>query len=104
VDLITYLCDLNAISMKHTEIILREDGSLYREVDYIDDLEIRIKIVTGEIEEKLYYKNDHNGMSLIDKYGCTDTYQPFECVGELLMKLVQSQMRNRSADYRKENY
>ncbi len=80
--------------MKKTETILREDGSIYKEVDHLDDLVLRIAIIKKEITEPLYYKNEHGGMDLIDEFGCSD-YHAFSILDTLLKEVIQAQMKLR---------
>jgi len=80
--------------MKKTEIILREDDSIYAEVDYIDCLQLKLDIVSGKIKETLYYRNEHGGRTVIDEYGCS-YYRDFPQVSELLRKVIQEQMKLR---------
>jgi len=77
-----------------TETILNEDGSIYGEFDYIDFLEFKIRLIKGEILEKLYFKNEHGGMSEIDEFGCSD-YNYFKQVSRLYKDIVQLQMAKR---------
>lgn len=78
------------------EIILNEDGSLFKKVDFHDDLIIRIKIIKGELTQNLYYKNEHGGMSKIDEYGICTNYIAFPWVNKLLSELVSSQCKKRT--------
>lgn len=43
------------------ERIVREDGSLYKEVNYIENLQVKLDIIKGNIKEPLYYINEHGG-------------------------------------------
>lgn len=83
--------------IKKTEIILREDNTIYGEFDYIDCLQLKLDIVEGKVKEKLYYRNEHGGMDEIDKYGCS-YYHDFPQISELLNNLIQAQMRKRIAN------
>lgn len=80
--------------IKKTEIILREDNTIFAEYDYIDILQLKLEIIEGKIKEKLYYRNEHGGKNEIDEYGCS-YYRDFPQVNELLSKVVQTQMKKR---------
>ena len=80
--------------MKRIETILREDGSIYGVLDYIECLQLKLNIIEGGIKEKLYYRNEHGGMDEIDEYGCS-YHRDFPQVTELLGKIVQAQMKKR---------
>jgi hypothetical protein len=80
--------------IKKTEIILREDNTIYGEFDYIDCLQLKLDIVEGKVKEKLYYRNEHGGKNEIDNYGCS-YYNDFLQISELLRKIVQAQMNLR---------
>jgi len=80
--------------IKKTEIILREDITIYGEYDYIDLLRLKLDIVNGKIKEKLYYRNEHGGSTPIDEFGCS-SYRDFPQVNELLHKIIVAQMEKR---------
>lgn len=80
--------------MKNTETILKEDGTIFRIVNYTNDLKLRLSIVTGEITEKLFYKNEFGDMIPIDKFGCSD-YESFKEAHQILRELVRKQMEVR---------
>ena len=84
--------------MKKTEIVVREDNSIYGEYDYIDCLQLRLDIIEERITEPLYFQNEHGGvseMSRINKLGYCSHYNPFGHINELLTKLIQAQMKKR---------
>lgn len=82
--------------MKKTEIVVREDNTVYGEYDYIDNLKFRLDIINGKIKEKLFYRNQHGGISPIDEYGtCHHTYNPFGGVTQLFSKIVNAQIEKR---------
>ena len=83
--------------MKKTEIIVREDKSIYGEYDYIDCLQLKIDIINGKIKEKLYYRNEHGGYDAIDEWGCS-YYHDFPQVSKLLREIISAQMAKRSHD------
>lgn len=83
--------------IKKTEIILREDNTIYGEYDYIDLLRLRLDIVNGKINEKLYYKNEHGGITPIDEFGCS-SYRDFPQINELLHKIIVAQMEKRKME------
>jgi len=83
--------------IKKTEIILREDNTIYGEYDYIDCLQLRLDIVEGKVKEKLYYRNEHGGMDEIDEYGCS-YHCDFPQISELLRNVIQAQMKKRIAN------
>lgn len=80
--------------MRILEIVVREDKSIYAIVDYVEDLQLRIKIVNGEITQPLYYLNQFNGIDIIDKFG-NSHYDAFSIVGDLLKELLSAQMKER---------
>lgn len=80
--------------IKKTEIVVRKDNTIYGEYDYIDLLQLKLEIIEGKIKEKLYYRNEHGGITEIDEYGCSN-YRDFLQVNELLGKVVQTQMSKR---------
>lgn len=80
--------------IKKTEIILREDNTIYGEYDYIDCLQLKLDIVNGKIKEKLYYRNEHGGCNEIDEYGCS-YHRDFPQINELLGKIIQAQIKKR---------
>jgi hypothetical protein len=80
--------------MKKWVDICKEDGSLYACVDIVDDTIIKTKIVTGEITEPLFYRNQFGGLDAIDKLGQSD-YHPFEFISDLLIKLLRAQCEAR---------
>lgn len=84
-------------NIKKTEIILRENNTIYGEFDYIDLLQLKLDIINGKVKEKLYYRNEHNGKNEIDKYGCS-YYCDFPQVSKLLSEIVQTQMKKRIAN------
>jgi len=86
--------------MNHTETILKEDGTIFSVVDYIDDLKLKLQIVTGEITQKLFYQNEFGGMTPIDELGCSD-YRSFKEVDQLLKELVKKQMEVRIKEFNK---
>ena len=77
-----------------TEIILREDGSIFKEVDYIENLQLKLSIIKGEITEQLYYKNKFGGKDIIDEYGCSN-YDSFKDTLTLLREIVKAQITKR---------
>ena len=81
--------------LKKTELIVREDNTIYSEVDYIDDLQLKLAIINGKITEPLYYRNQHGGISRIDDFGCCQNYKPFKDVSPLMFEIVQAQMKKR---------
>ena len=80
--------------MKKTEIILRENNTIYGEYDYIDLLKIKLRIINGKIKEQLYYRNEHGGRTPIDEFGCS-MYYDFSQISKLLKEVVQAQMKKR---------
>ena len=80
--------------MKKTEIILREDNTIYGEYDYIDFLKIKLNIINGKIKEQLYYRNEHGGRTPIDEFGCS-MYRDFPQITKLLKEVIQAQMNKR---------
>lgn len=81
---------------EHTETVLRSDGSVYKQVHYIEHLELRLQIVKGEIKEPLFYRNEHGGMTEIDEFSCSD-YRPFKRSDFLLHELIKEQCKKRMA-------
>lgn len=81
--------------MNKTELIVFEDNTIYAEVDYMDDLKIRLDIINGVIKEKLYYRNEHGGISRIDEFGCCQTHHPFDGHTKLLSKIIHAQIEKR---------
>lgn len=79
---------------KKTEIVLREDNTIFGEYDYIDIIQLKIDIVNGKIKEKLYFRNEHGGKDEIDKYGYS-YYNDFSQINELLREFIQAQIKKR---------
>ena len=80
--------------MKTVKVITK-DGELYKEVDYIDYLKLRLDIVKGKITQDLWVIDEGGVMHLIDKYGNSAPYIPFACVDSLLRNIVSEQMKLR---------
>jgi hypothetical protein len=85
---------MNHNTLKKTELIVREDNTIYGEYDYIDLLQLKIEIIKGNINERLYYRNEHGGIEQIDEFGCS-SYLDFENVMDLLHTVVKLQMGKR---------
>lgn len=52
---------MNHNTLKKTEIVVREDNTIYGEYDYINILQLKIEITKGKIKEKLYFRNEYGG-------------------------------------------
>lgn len=78
-----------------TEKIVDENKNLIVELDYIDFLQFKIKLMQIGYEGGYYYLNEHGGIDEIDKYGNSDTYYPFKCVTKLLHELIKEQVNVR---------
>jgi hypothetical protein len=91
---------MNHNTLKKTELVVREDNSIYGEYDYIDMLQLKIEIIKGNIPDTLYYRNQYGGIDLIDKFGCS-TYRDFENASDLLVSVVKAQMTKRMAESEK---
>ena len=85
---------------KITELIVREDNTIYGEYDYISLLQLKLDIINGKIAETLYYRNEHGGIELIDVFGCS-TYNGFKVINELLVKIVKAQMNKKIGEITK---
>jgi len=84
-----------------TETVVREDNSIYMEVDYMDHLRLRLDIVKGNIKEKLFWRNRHGGIDVIDKMACSN-YHPFEAESQLLRAIIKEQCKKKLTPQSKE--
>lgn len=88
--------------MNKTEIIVREDNTIYAELDFIDFLKLKLDIVKGIINEQLYIRNNFGGIDKIDKYGNSD-YNYFEIVDVLYREIINAQCKLRKDESSKNN-
>jgi hypothetical protein len=85
-----------------TVYVVSENNQVYGVYGYVQLLELRLAIVRGEINEQLYYRNEHGGISKIDEFGISD-YEPFQIVMDLLRDILKEQMTIRIARCEAEN-
>lgn len=69
------------------------------ELDYIDYLQFRLKLLEDGYTGGYYVENQHGGVDEIDKFGCTQQYREFKCINEILCKIIHLQMDLRKKEF-----
>ena len=72
------------------------------ELDYIDYLQFRLKLLEDGYETGYYIENQHGGVDKIDKFGCSEQYRDFKCINEILCKIIHLQCDLRKKEYKLE--
>ena len=86
------------LHVKTQKIHTFPDRKLYGEYCATSLLELRIKIVKGEIKEELCYLDENNKAYCFDKFGVPCSFSDFyleNIVHDLLMELLNTQMEIR---------
>ena len=71
------------------------------ELDYIDYLQFRLKLLEDGYETGYYIENQHGGVDKIDKFACSEQYHDFKCINKILCKIIHLQMdlRKKESEY-----
>ena len=72
---------------------------LFVELDYIDYLQFRLKLLETGYVEGYYIENQHGGVDKIDRFGCSGQYNDFKCINEILCKIIHLQCDLRKKEY-----
>lgn len=93
----------NNIHIKTQKVYTFPDRKLYGEYCLVGLLELKLKIVKGEITEELCFLDENDRAYCFDKFGIPDAFPDFYLESiqtNLLKNLLKEQMKIRKVEYK----